>query len=752
MPLSTDKATSPILGDLVLVGGGHAQVAVLKAFAMQPLPGLRLTLITRDINTPYSGMLPAYVEGVWQTDDIHIDLVRLAQMAGARLIHDPVTAIDPVTKRVEFATRPSIPFDILSLNIGGEPDLDAIAGARQHAVPVKPISQFRDRLETLLQAGFPENLAVIGGGAAACELALSLSKKWVDATGKRPLIKIYARSARLVPEMPPRAARLLYETLTEANCSVHCGAAVTNLEDSTLTLDDGTSHQFDAAFLVTAVRPPAWLTASELDLDSLGFVKVAATLQSTSHPFIFAAGDVASLSENPRPKSGVYAVRAGPVLAHNLRQFARGRRLRRWKPQAHALALLGTADSRAIAVRGTYAGKSRGWWWLKKWIDRRWMAKYTNLSMKPPAAPRPLAGLSLTRDPSSPVDPVFEGMRCLGCGAKTGHETLRNAMNEAIEVALSLGADPDLMPSSDLNEDSAVLNWAADGEMVQSVDILSEIVTDPFQLGRISAVHAMSDIYAANALPAYALAHVTLATARADLQQSQLAQLMAGSLIAFNEAGARLVGGHTSESEALTVGFSVTGWRSGPPQIPSPSDEPVLVLTKPLGSGVVMAGHMTLSARGHWVDAALEMMATSNSSAADILADLKPPMTDVTGFGLARHALNLAERCRFRGVTINPTTLPVLAGASELLAQGQRSSLHSQNKLSVRLANDSSPLTDQAEILFDPQTSGGLLAVIPRKAADNVLAALQRSGHRAAIIGSLTSEHMGLKLQADGGS
>ena len=751
MPLTQDNSSYPILGDLVLVGGGHAQVAVLKSFAMHPVPGLRLTLVTRDINTPYSGMLPAFVEGVWSNDDIHIDLVRLAQMAGARLIHDSVIAIDPDAKRIEFSARPAIPFDILSLNIGGEPDLDAIVGARQNAVPVKPISKFRDRLDNLLKTGFPEHLAVIGGGAAACELALSLSQKWVNETGKRPHIRLYARSARLVPEMPPRAARLLYETLTKANCSVQCGVSVESLTSDRLTLNDETSHGFDTAFLVTAVRPPAWLAQTGLNLDGLGFVKVSSTLQSTSHPFIFAAGDIAALTESPRPKSGVYAVRAGPVLAHNLRQYALGRRLQRWKPQSKALALLGTADGAAIAVRGNHASKSRSWWWLKKWIDRRWMAKYTALSMKPPPDPKQLAGISAPVEKNTPADPVFDSMRCLGCGAKTGHATLQNAMNEAIEIALSMGADPDLMPSPDLNEDSAVLKWASDGEMVQSVDSLSEIVSDPFRLGRISAVHAMSDIYAANALPAYGLANVTLKTARADLQQGQLAQLMAGSLLAFNEAGARLVGGHTSESDALNIGFSVTGWRSGPPKIPTQADRPVLLLTKPLGTGVIMSGHMSLLAHGNWVEAALNTMSISNGGAADILSRIAPPMTDVTGFGLARHAMNLAERCELKGVVIDIDALPILDGASTLISDGQRSSLHGHNRAAIRIDAGGGPMPPNAEIIFDPQTSGGLLAALPEADADGMLAALLESGHDAAIIGHLTSNYTGLRLQPAGG-
>lgn len=742
---------TPVLGDLVLVGGGHAQVAVLKSFAMRPVPGLRLTLVTRDIDTPYSGMLPGFVEGVWHADEIHIDLVRLAQMAGARLIHDTVTSIDPDARQIGFANRPPMPFDILSLNIGGEPDLNAIPGAREHTIPVKPISQFRTRLDRLLTSGHPKQLAIIGGGAAACELALALSKRWFDDTGTRPQIRIFGRSARLVTQMPPRTARLLYEALTKANCSVHCGMAVTGFEANSLKLEDETTQAFDAAFLVTSVAPPAWLEKTGLDLDQSGFINVRETLQSTSHPHIFAAGDIACLTANPRPKAGVFAVRAGPILAENLRRHAQGRSLKRWKPQTKSLALLGTADGSAIAVRGTHASKSRAWWWLKKWIDRRWMAKYTKLTMKPSAAFKPLAGITTPVSDTGQRDPVFDTMRCLGCGAKTGHETLSAAMADAVDLAVKMGADPELMPPSDLHDDSAVLSWAQDGEMVQSIDTLSDIVTDPFLLGQIAAAHALSDIYAANALPAYALANVTLKTARADLQQAQLTQIMAGSLLAFSQAGARLVGGHTSESDALNLGFAVTGWRQGPPKIPTSSEMPVLLLTKPLGSGVIMAGHMALKSKGSWVANATSVMATNNGVAADILSSATPPMTDVTGFGLARHAMNLASRCNLSGVVISLDALPVLDGAHSLLASGIRSSLHAQNRSSVRFAAPTDTMMAEAEILFDPQTSGGLLAAVPADIAGGLLGNLLKSGHQAAIIGHLTSDHSGITL-ANGGA
>ena len=739
------QADHPIIGDLVLIGGGHAQVALLKSMAMKPVAGLRTTLICREIDTPYSGMLPGFVEGIWSDRDIHIDLARLAAMAGARLINAPVTAIDAADKRISIAGRPPIPYDLLSINIGGEPDLGAIEGAAEHCIPVKPIGLFRQQLAALTQTGHPKRLAVIGGGAAGCELALALSARWQRDTGTRPDIMVFGRAARLVPEHPPRAARHLFEAMTKAGGRIHCGAEVTRIEADRLYLETGETHEFDACFLVTAVAPPGWLANTGLALDPAGFISVTSSLQSTSHPNVFAAGDVATISGDPRPKAGVYAVRAGPVLAQNIRRYIAGKTPRPWRPQKRALAIIGTADGSAVGIRGKHAGTSRFWWWLKKWIDRRWMAKYTDLSMPLPKAADRLVGLNGKGDAATRRDPAFEAMRCLGCGAKTGHETLAAAMREAAQTAITLGADERLMPPEGLNEDSAVLPIPQSGELVQSIDVISEIVSDPFILGRIAATHAMSDIYAANAVPVWAMASVTLAAARADIQQSQLSQLMAGGLVALSEAGAQLVGGHTGEGSALGIGYAITGWREAAPVAPDMTEEIALLLTKPLGSGVIMAAHMKLAARGEWVTDAIDQMARGNGLAAGLMAAHRPMMTDVTGFGLARHALNLAERCGAAGVEISLRALPLMTGALTCLEDGHRSSLHDANLASVRM-NGEAAASARAGILFDPQTSGGLLAALPLAAAEEICANLNGCGEPAAIIGRLSGDQPGLAL------
>jgi len=758
------KREPPILADLVFLGGGHAQIAAIKSFAMNPVPGLRLTIVTANIRTPYSGMLPAYVEGVWDDDDLHIDLAHLAQFSGARLIVAPCTGIDADGRKLLFADRPPLHFDILSINIGGQPDLGAIEGAADHVIPVKPIAEFQKAFDDLLVAGLPKRLAVIGGGAAGCELALALNKRWRN-HGASPHMTLYSRSTRLMPQMALRASHLMLGALHDAGIKLQLGRAVDKVEAGIIRFGDNTSDAFDVCFLVSAVRPPRWLSTTGLALDDNGFIAVHPTLQSRSHAYIFAAGDIATISGNPRPRAGVFAVRAGPVLAKNLRKYLQGHALKRWSAQKRYLAIIGTADNGAIASWGQFGVKADGFLALKYWIDRRFMAKYQQLTMPPPPAPVPFAGLntrlsaSLDGDFDKPDhDPVFATMRCLGCAAKASHTVLANALEDAVSLAVSNGADPALMPEAGIESDAAIMDAPPAGHhLVQSVDVLSEIVSDPFMLGRIAAVHALSDLYATLAIPTSALAIINLPEANLSIQTNQLTQILAGGLFALSEAGVRLNGGHTSEGGALSVGFSVTGHSKKKPPMapvdPGSGDDLVLVLTKPLGTGVIMAGHMQLVAKAQWVDGAIRQMAVSNRLAAHcFLQKGVIGATDITGFGLARHAQNLSLRLGASGCSLDLSSLPLLDGAIALLSSGIRSSLHDQNRAAVQI--DASGLHDDAathfdahvETLFDPQTSGGLLGVFSRDAAKSLVATLNKDVAAAAIIGKLDFTNAGIHL------
>ena len=315
--------TVPVVKDLVLVGGGHTHVAVLRRFGMRPLPGVRLTVISRDVHTPYSGMLPGLIAGHYDFDEVHIDLGPLSRFAGARLYHAAVTGIDPDRRLVLCEGRPPVPYDLLSINVGSTPSFRAVPGAAGVVVPVKPIGAFVQRWERLCArvaaADRPLAIAVVGAGAGGVELTLAaqFALRRLLAERGRPQdtarFHLFGASAAIVPTHNRGMRRRLERALRERGVQLHLGAAVTAVAAGRLTLAGGGSVPADEILWVTQAGAAPWLAAAGLDVDGQGFVRVDDTLQSLSHPGIFAAGDVAAVVNHPREKAGVFAVQARPA-------------------------------------------------------------------------------------------------------------------------------------------------------------------------------------------------------------------------------------------------------------------------------------------------------------------------------------------------------------------------------------------------------------------------------------------------------
>lgn len=367
--LETTMPPHPSPTDLVLLGAGHAHVEVLRRHARTPLAGVRLTLLTREVQTPYSGMLPGLVRGEHDFAACHIDCARLAAAAGVRLVVAEAAAIDLAGGRVGLPGGAAIGFDLLSVNIGGVPAMPAGAG-----VPVKPIGRFLAQL-TALEADLPDGatLAVVGGGAGGAELALALATRL---RGRAGILLVAGRA--LLPGAPAGVLRQVAAALTAAGIDILLAEA-TGYREGRLTLRDGRSMEVAAAVWATGVVAPPLLAASGLACDAAGCIVVAPTLRSVSHANVFAAGDCAAMLGAARPKSGVWAVRAGGILAGNLRLAVAGRALRPWRPQRTALVIIGTGGGRAVAWRGGWWLGGRTAWRWKDRIDRRWMAMYQRL-------------------------------------------------------------------------------------------------------------------------------------------------------------------------------------------------------------------------------------------------------------------------------------------------------------------------------------------------------------------------------------
>jgi selenide, water dikinase len=724
--------------DLVLVGGGHAHVHVLKRFGMRPMPGVRVTLVAREVETPYSGMLPGWVAGHYAFDECHIDLGRLARFAGARLVRDAAIGIDRAEGRLLCRAHPPIRWDFLSLDIGAAPRIDGVPGAAEHAIPVKPIARFAARWEALLARArdVPSvRLAVVGGGAGGVELALSAQHRLAGLGTRPPQVTLVTRDS-LLPSHNRRTLQLFEQMFARRGIVLAAGATVVRVEPGMLVCADGTRIAFDEALWVTEGGAPPWLSETGLPLTAGGFVAIDETLRSPADPRIFAAGDVATMPAHPRDKAGVYAVRQGPPLARNLRLALAGARPRRAVPQKRGLALIGTGDRYAVASRGRFAAEGAYLWRLKEWIDRRWMRRYQELPEM--ASDHGAAG--------SAVAPL--GMRCGGCAAKVPAAVLDRVIG-----ALHAAASDTVAIGLDSPDDAAVIAFPGTPPLLQTVDFFRAMIDDPYLFGRIAANHALGDIYAMGARPDAALAIATLPAARADIVEHDLYHMLRGALDVLEPAGAALIGGHSAEAAEMGLGFAVTG--RAPPAGRllrkgglRPGDR--LILTKPLGTGVILAADGRALAPARAVETAIATMLQSSAEAARCLAEHGAgAATDVTGFGLLGHLVEMLRASALDAV-LDPAAIPALDGAAELLAGGIASSLQADNLAALSVLDATARSHPIAALLVDPQTAGGLLAGIPADRAEQCLRELRGLGYRAALVGRVVPRPAAATAQRDG--
>jgi len=734
----------PVIKDLVLVGGGHSHLSVLKFFAMNPVPGLRLTLITRDLHTPYSGMLPGYIAGHYEYDQAHIDLRPLAQFAKARVIHAEVNAIDPENKQIFCVNRPPINYDLVSINIGSKPGTLHIPGADKFTIPVKPIDHFLSQWDALIESILNHaqrnetfQLAIVGGGAGGVEMALATQYRLrylLKLENINPSIlevALYCESENILSTHNKQVTRRFRRILHQRDIKILTREKIVEVEEKQLISEKGNRHTADATLWVTNASAPAWLAESGLKVDPNGFIEVNDCLQSVSHEAVFAAGDIAAVINHPRPKSGVFAVRQGPPLARNLDRAIQNKPLKAFKPQKNFLGLISTGDKYAIASRSNWSLEGAYLWKIKDWIDRKFMDNFNQLPEMPAEAAPEYNPQMADKKTIHEISAI--AMRCGGCGAKVGSTVLSRVVNRLQpitreDVVIGL-ADPD---------DAAVSEVPAGKLIVQSVDYFRSFIDDPYIFGQIAANHALSDIFAMGAESQTAMAIATIPYGIEAQVEDQLFQTMSGALAVLNDSNTALVGGHSSEGAELSFGLSVTGLADRQQVMRKSGMQAgdVLILTKALGTGTLFAADMRQKAKGRWIDAALQSMLLSNQAAGFCMhRHAASACTDVTGFGLLGHLVEMT-RSSDKSVEISLDALPIMDGALDMIASGIFSSLQEQNVRLRRAIKEPGNLRKHKHfpLLFDPQTSGGLLAAIPAENAGVCLAELHELGYPDSVV------------------
>ncbi len=721
----------PIQRDVVLIGGGHTHALFLRMWGMNPVPGVRITLISRSEYSPYSGMLPGLVAGHFNWEDTHIDLVRLCQFAGARFIAAEVTGLDPDKKRIYLRNRSPVDGDILSINAGITPNLD-VPGSRAFAAAVKPIHHFyeqwralRKTLSTNLLTAKEFSVGVVGGGVAGVELIQAMQYALQRDEALKTQVNFHlVHAGSAVPEGRSKSVQGKVEReLTRKEISVHTNFKVKEVFESGLESHTGKRLTLDSVFWCTSAVAPAWPKDSGLACASDGCIRVNAALRSISHPEIYACGDIAHLDVGARPKAGVYAVRQAPVLYKNIVATLTSRPLTAYKPQNDFLSLITGGEKTAIAAKWGLAVSGQWVWRWKEKIDQRFMRQFQDFPvMKGEASP--------------PVAP--EDMRCGGCGAKVGAPVLYSVLSRL---------ESEFSDTVDLSKnDSAELYLGESQSFYQSIDFFRAFVSDHYRLGYISALHALGDLFAMNAKPHSVLALSVVPHSAEVICERDLYQLMAGAVAALQAHHCKLVGGHSGEGAELSIGFSVNGVKRSTATLQkhSPAAGDRLILTKPLGSGTLFAAYMQNKAKGEWIEGALQTMEVSNRAAGEIASAYgATACTDITGFGLLGHLSEMLAEANL-AVHLDLENIPSLAGARETIENNVLSTMHEHNKKFESLISATDRLkwqhSSRFELLFDPQTAGGLLISVPEKNSGACLVELRKTGYeRAEIIGQVSS-------------
>jgi selenide,water dikinase len=717
--------------ECVLVGGGHANIQVIKNFAMNPIKGLRLTLVSDQLEAPYSGMLPGFMAGLYDHHELHFDLRKICADAGVRFIKSAAIGLCAEKRELFLEGYPTLYFDSMVINVGIQPEPLKVESNANHIYPLKPISRFinhwRNFQKEVKTWSSPKTLriAVVGGGAAGVETAIVIST-YLRGLEIDHHVQLFQKSEQLLKGYSASAQKKIKKILDRNGIEVRLSCGVVSAEGQRLILSDKTVHPFEFAFVATHAKAPSWFQATDLQLDSDGFLKTKASLQSESHPFVFGAGDCVSFPKK-LPRSGVFAVREGGFLKTQLWRFISGSPLRAFKPQKKTLALINSGYKRAIGFYGPFSFEGSWVWRLKDLIDQRFMRRFQYI----PKMPEKIKyKIDLTKRFE------VEKNQCGGCGSKVESKVLRGVLTKACHdtgIKMMDGA---------FDQDASLLDLKG-GKGLYTEDAFRLFGQDPYLNGRVLVEHACNDLFARGSTPLSAGVFLMLPQhLNAKITESDFYQCITGIFEGLKKQNLSLLGGHTMESEQLSLGLSLVG--DFPDHLIKKDirTEGDLVLTKALGSGALLASYMGGMPSGYDLEHLFEGMLFSNKEAVKILKEGGcKAATDVTGFGFIGHLLEMLKADTLQA-QIFLDRIREYQGFKECRRKRVSSFLEEKNKENFGSLVNGSELPD---LLFDPQTSGPLLALVQPGKGEELEARLKSIGYQgAACVGQVKRAKDGL--------
>ena len=668
-----------------MVGGGHANIQVLRELCMKNYQGLHTILVSKEYHATYSGMTPGFFFNKFSQQEIDIDLQRLCFNAGATFIKDEVIDLDLQQNKIKLLKYPSIYFDILSLNTGSISNYqNLIIESFSNCINVKPISDLVKKLPEIDNIVSKENccVSIIGSGIAAYEISFSLKQRYLD----KVKINIIGDKHLSEKNINKQTKRKLNQIARNMDIELIEGK-VKQIKSDYLVLSNNENIKSNLNLLSTGADISPWITKTELLKSESGFVAVNKYLQSVNFKNIFVTGDIADIEGFRRSKSGVMAVRQGQILKKNIFLKIQNKSMVKFKAQKNWLYLIGTYHNKAILNYHSISIHSSWCWYLKVLIDKNFIKKFSFPNKK--IMNKKLIG---TKN-------ILENMYCQGCGSKASKNSLVNYLSKKNENQL-------LSDASTIEHSST--------KIIQSIDHIKLFSSmNPYDFGIISYLHSKNDILAAGGLIQSLSVSIGIPFADDIVESFFLEYFMEGIKSESIKDKAIIASGHTYQTHEPGITLNMNGQFDLQSNKDMAQENDLIYLSKPLGTGYLLAAYYLNSplVLSQDIQKLYNFLKIDNQFAYEAARNNEcKTMTDISGFGLASH---LGDICYSSNLSarINLSSQILLNDKISILKNFESTGHYNNyksNSQNIYIKNSN----NLEKILYDPQTNGPMLMAI----------------------------------------